>query len=90
MKCLQKLAKIKDDKNFFVVMVSTFLFGLIAHGYCYFNLFYSFDALVSISQYSNIVWQISLGRFLCTQSCRFFIIIIYWIICLFCFKITGY
>ncbi len=64
MKCLQKLAKIKDDKNFFVVMVSTFLFGLIAHGYCYFNLFYSFDALVSISQYSNIVWQISLGRFL--------------------------
>ena len=64
MKCLQKLAKIKDDKNFFVVMVSTFLFGLIAHGYCYFNLLYTHDSVMVINQYGDIGWQISLGRFL--------------------------
>ena len=62
MKCLQKLAKVKNDKNFFVVMVSTFLFGLIAHGYCYFNLLYTHDSVILYQ--GDTAWQISLGRFL--------------------------
>lgn len=48
---------------FFCVLASTFLFGLAAHGYCYFNLTYSHDSLL-ICQGADGPAQISIGRFL--------------------------
>lgn len=51
-------------KNTFLYsFASAFLFGLIAHGYCYFNLTYSHDSLL-VYQHSDTVDQISLGRVL--------------------------
>ena len=52
------------QKDIFICsFASTFLFGLIAHGYCYSNLYYSHDSLL-VYQGSDVVTQISLGRFL--------------------------
>lgn len=55
------------DKNelkqsFVMTMGYTFLWGLIAHGYCYFNIFFSHDSMYIYQD--DATWQISIGRFL--------------------------
>jgi hypothetical protein len=52
----------QKKKNQIFTMAITFLWGIIAHGYCYFNLSYSHDSLLVYQD--DVVWQISLGRFL--------------------------
>jgi hypothetical protein len=52
----------QKNKNFIFTLATTFLWGLIAHGYCYFNLSYSHDSLYVYQ--NDASWQISLGRFL--------------------------
>lgn len=44
------------------VLCYTFLFGLAAHAFCYFNAFFSHDSLMVYQD--DTLWQISLGRFL--------------------------
>lgn len=41
---------------------STLVFGLFAHGYCYFNLSYSHDSLIVYQ--NDTAWQISIGRYM--------------------------
>ena len=62
MKGIRKLSEIIKDRSFILTVIATFLFGLIAHSYSYFNVFYSHDSLLVYQ--NDIVWQISLGRFL--------------------------
>ncbi len=45
-----------------IVFLATIGFGLLAHAFAYFNLEYSHDSLMVVSQDDN--WQVSLGRFL--------------------------
>ncbi len=59
---IEKTKKTVSDKTFLTVLASTVIFGLFAHGYCYFNLLFSHDSLL-INQ-SDHLFQISLGRFL--------------------------
>lgn len=49
-------------EKFFYTLICTFVLGLIAHGYCYFNFHYSHDSLLTYqNDYST---QIANGRFL--------------------------
>ena len=41
----------------------TFVFGLLAHGFAYFNANFSHDALYQLTADDDL-WQVSLGRFL--------------------------
>ena len=52
------------------VFASTVLFGLIAHGYCYFNLFYSHDSLM-VYQWKEVEQLTSLGRFMVPVYLKF-------------------
>lgn len=54
--------KNENKKSFLFIMICTLLFGLVAHGYCYFNVNYSHDSLLIYQ--NDFGWQISLGRFL--------------------------
>ena len=45
-----------------LVLAAVAAWSLAAHGYCYFNLFYSHDSLLVYQ--NDVYWQISLGRFL--------------------------
>lgn len=44
--------------------LATFLWGIIAHGYCYFNEFYSHDSLLSSQMDDAVNWQTTIGRYL--------------------------
>ncbi len=46
------------------VVIFTFIFGLIAHGFSYFNVTYTHDAMFSITQYNDVYLKISSGRFM--------------------------
>lgn len=46
------------------IFFCTLLLGLAAHGYCYFNLLYSHDALHLVQDSNGAAAQIGLGRFL--------------------------
>jgi hypothetical protein len=67
-RCIGTLLKVeKQDmdhkkRDLLFTLAATFFWGLIAHGYCYFNLFYSHDSLYVYQ--NDAGWQISLGRFL--------------------------
>lgn len=52
-----------NKHDLIIVFVSTFVFGLIAHGFCYFNINYSHDSLL-INQLKDANWEISIGRYL--------------------------
>lgn len=43
-------------------LITTFIIGLLSHGYCYFNLLFSHDSM-PVNQ-DDVLWQVSLGRFL--------------------------
>ncbi len=49
--------------EFIRFLVYTFALGILVHGYCYANIFYSHDSLY-INQIHDGTWKISLGRFL--------------------------
>lgn len=57
------LARCPDRDRLRTAVFSTVLFGLIAHGYCYFNVFYSHDSLLLYQDWENS-FQVTLGRFL--------------------------
>lgn len=46
------------------IAVFTFVIGLVAHGYAFFNGLFSHDSLKVYPDKSEIIWHISLGRFL--------------------------
>lgn len=52
-----------------LILAWTFLFGLLTHGYCYFNLSYSHDS-VMVRQ-GDVLMQITVGRFLHLPYVRF-------------------
>ena len=54
--------KAETKQLFFRCMLFTFIWGIIAHGYCYFNLIFSHDSLLVYQ--NDVLWQISIGRFL--------------------------
>lgn len=55
--------KLKYNQSIIIyVFICNMLFGMAAHGYCYFNLSYSHDSLMVYQR--DIQWQITLGRFL--------------------------
>lgn len=43
--------------------VFTFVFGIIAHGYCFFNGLFSHDNLIIFADSSEEQWKLTLGRF---------------------------
>lgn len=45
-------------------LLFTFIIGLIAHGYAFFNGLFSHDSLKVYPDKNEIIWHISLGRFL--------------------------
>ena len=54
---------ITDKKQLFrYTLITTFIIGLLSHGYCYFNLLFSHDSM-PVNQ-NDVLWQVSLGRFL--------------------------
>ncbi len=53
-----------DQKLFQKIIISTFIVGLITHGFCYLNMMYSHDSLAAINQNTDFAWKISIGRFL--------------------------
>lgn len=56
------LPKNETTKQYKLIFLTTFVFGLLAHGYRYFNSIYSHDSLAIVQD--DGAWQISLGRFL--------------------------
>ena len=57
--------KVKDHKAlFWFTLACTALFGLIAHGYSYFNIMYSHDSLVIYQGEKEMALQLSVGRFM--------------------------
>ena len=55
--------KVKNHKElFWFTLGCTFLFGLLAHGYCYFNIMYSHDSLMVYQD--NAAEQMAVGRFM--------------------------
>ena len=54
---------ITNKKQLFrYTLITTFIIGLLSHGYCYFNLLFSHDSM-PVNQ-NDVLWQVSLGRFL--------------------------
>ncbi len=53
-----------EKNRFQFIFFCTLLLGLAAHGYCYFNLLFSHDALHLVQDSNSAVAQIGLGRFL--------------------------
>ncbi len=62
------LAKIKANQALLLrVFIATFLFGLLAHSYCYFNAMYTVDSLaglVSTEESRQVAWKLNLGRYI--------------------------
>lgn len=54
--------RIMNDKVLKNSFIYTVIFGIIAHGYCFFNVFLSHDSTIFIQ--NDILWQIKIGRFL--------------------------
>lgn len=56
---------LKENKNTILLcLLTTFIIGLICHGYLYFNQFYSHDSIGVYADKGEGLWQLSLGRFL--------------------------
>ncbi len=53
-----------DKKLFQKIIISTFIIGMLTHGFCYLNMMYSHDSLAAINQNTDFAWKISIGRFL--------------------------
>ena len=53
-----------EKNRFQFIFFCTILLGLAAHGYCYFNLLFSHDALHLVQDSNGAAAQIGLGRFL--------------------------
>lgn len=57
--------RVSDHKELFWFAIGcTFLFGLLAHGYSYFNIMYSHDSMVVYQDDAYIRQQLSVGRFM--------------------------
>ena len=54
----------KNRKSIITCLVTSFVMGIICHGYCYFNQFYSHDSIGVYADNGEALWQLSLGRFL--------------------------
>ena len=54
----------KNKKSIIICLLTAFIFGIICHGYCYFNQFYSHDSIGVYADNGEALWQLSLGRFL--------------------------
>lgn len=56
------------DKELFIkVILTTFIFGLLAHGFCFANAFFTHDGMEGINcgiESGQWAWKISLGRFM--------------------------
>lgn len=58
-------AKVKDNRELFWFTIGcTFLFGLLAHGYSYFNIMYSHDSMMVYQDDEYLLQQLSVGRFM--------------------------
>lgn len=55
--------RIKKDDRFIFIMIATFMWGIFAHGYCYFNMFNSHDSL-HLNAESLTPFFVSIGRFM--------------------------
>lgn len=53
-----------EKKTICNTLLFTFIIGLIAHGYAFFNGLFSHDSLKVYPDKSEVIWHISLGRFL--------------------------
>ncbi len=66
---LNDVKNILKDKRLHLSLIATYIIGLVAHGYCYFNLLYSHDSMI-VYQDNEYAWQISLGRFIAPLYCK--------------------
>lgn len=53
-----------DIDSLWKVLLFTLVFGFIVHGYNYFNADYLHDSLSAYNQKSDIMWKVTLGRFM--------------------------
>ena len=58
-----------DLKKCREVLICTFLFGLAAHGYCYFNEFLNHDSLNAMNYATDLTHQVAIGRYLRPLYC---------------------
>lgn len=59
---MEKIKKIIKDKDLHFALIASFILGMLAHGYAFFNIIFSHDSLIMFQ--NDTEYQISLGRFL--------------------------
>ena len=59
---MNTILNIIQDKKIKLCLIYTFLFGLLSHGYFFFNTFFTHDS--SLFFQNDVAWQVQLGRFL--------------------------